>query len=380
MNRIIKYVLLQTATFIVFQPTALGQAPPQSVQSVIYSSITSASTLDGSGYIDNRSTFSRHSDYFSYRATGTGTWSVDMQYADTTPTSWTSFGTSAQVNQANATSGIGFGFGYHDFYKFVFVGTATISNSFATKNAWFPVEGGFVSSISVTSPITTTGGATPTIACPTCQTLISSVSSAGQVIANIAGTVQGTSSLTVSGSDWTFAGNALLGTSGFLKGSASGWSIGTNINPTDILIQPLLADTNAGVYVRPSGIGTSAVFREINSSDLNNYAYLNHTINGANAFIRTAAVGSPANPVTFFGIGEASGSNLASIGFQFGGTSKAIISSAGKLTLSSILNAPLTTPASSGALCTQNDFEWDANFIYVCTSASNWKRVALSSF
>lgn len=38
------------------------------------------------------------------------------------------------------------------------------------------------------------------------------------------------------------------------------------------------------------------------------------------------------------------------------------------------------TPASAGAAGTQGDICWDANFVYVCVSASTWKRAALSTW
>lgn len=40
----------------------------------------------------------------------------------------------------------------------------------------------------------------------------------------------------------------------------------------------------------------------------------------------------------------------------------------------------LTTPASSSAACTQGDFEYDASFVYVCTSTNTWKRATLAAF
>lgn len=38
------------------------------------------------------------------------------------------------------------------------------------------------------------------------------------------------------------------------------------------------------------------------------------------------------------------------------------------------------TPASASAAGTQGSIAWDSNFIYVCVSASSWKRVAISSW
>jgi hypothetical protein len=44
------------------------------------------------------------------------------------------------------------------------------------------------------------------------------------------------------------------------------------------------------------------------------------------------------------------------------------------------LNLTLTTPASSSAAGNAGDMVYDANYIYVCTGASHWRRVALTDF
>ena len=121
----------------VFIETPLhAQAPPASLQATYYYNITATSLLDGSGYIDNRSQFTRQNNFHSFYATGTGTWSVTLEYADGTPTGWTSFGSNAVVSQS--TTAIGYGIGYHDFIKFAFSGTATVTNYSASRNFWFP--------------------------------------------------------------------------------------------------------------------------------------------------------------------------------------------------------------------------------------------------
>lgn len=121
---------------LLFGVSAHAQAPPTPLGVTQYQNVTATSPLDGQSagvfYIDNRSQFTRHNDYFSYWATGTGTWSVTMQYADGAPQGWTSFGSTAVVTQAAPSSGIGFGTGYHDFVSFVIAGAATIQVS-ATK-------------------------------------------------------------------------------------------------------------------------------------------------------------------------------------------------------------------------------------------------------
>lgn len=41
---------------------------------------------------------------------------------------------------------------------------------------------------------------------------------------------------------------------------------------------------------------------------------------------------------------------------------------------------PLSTPSSSSATCTTGAIEWDAGYIYVCTTTDTWKRSALAGF
>jgi len=53
---------------------------------------------------------------------------------------------------------------------------------------------------------------------------------------------------------------------------------------------------------------------------------------------------------------------------------------AGPATFRDVLLCPLTTPASSAATGTAGTIEWDANYIYVCTSANTWKRATLAAF
>ncbi len=145
----LKMVLLLLA-YVSYETCAIAQTP-LTVPSVVYNNITAASRLDAcdptpNPCIDNRSQFIRQSSYHSYRALGTGNWSVDMQYADgAAPLSWVSFGSTGQVSQAGPLSGVAFAIGpasitkpYHDYIRFVITGSATIQNYFASKQAWWP--------------------------------------------------------------------------------------------------------------------------------------------------------------------------------------------------------------------------------------------------
>lgn len=125
-----------------------GQSPQTTLTVVTYSNIVGASKLDGCDpthpCIDNRSAFIKQSSTSSYRAIGNGTWSVDMQFADGVPLGWTSFGSTAQVNQATPPSGVGYGIGpssiqkpYHDYIRFVMTGNVTILNYSGTRQFWW---------------------------------------------------------------------------------------------------------------------------------------------------------------------------------------------------------------------------------------------------
>lgn len=78
-----------------------------------------------------------------------------MQFADGTPTVWTSYGNTAQVSNAAPASGIGFGLdpatiaptgkNYHDYIRFVITGAAVIENYVGVKNIWLPATAGAIS-------------------------------------------------------------------------------------------------------------------------------------------------------------------------------------------------------------------------------------------
>lgn len=145
-----------------------GQTPTQALSVVIYSNITAANLLDrcdvvdGDPCIDNRSQFLRQSSITSYRAVGTGAWSVDMQFSDGNNVSWVSFGSTGQVSNTGPASGVGYGIGpaviakpYHDYIRFVITGNATILNYNGTRQFWW-----LPSVASIAFPITSNQGGT----------------------------------------------------------------------------------------------------------------------------------------------------------------------------------------------------------------------------
>lgn len=108
--------------------TGLGQTTPQSLLVTRLYNIQSGVTLEcGAAALDNRSQYTRQNNYHSFTATGTGTWSVTMQYSDTACTGpWTSFGAQAVVDQASNPA-IGYGNGYHAYIRFAFAGAGAAS-------------------------------------------------------------------------------------------------------------------------------------------------------------------------------------------------------------------------------------------------------------
>jgi hypothetical protein len=53
---------------------------------------------------------------------------------------------------------------------------------------------------------------------------------------------------------------------------------------------------------------------------------------------------------------------------------------AANVTLGSRPILPTLTPASATATGIAGEVAWDENYIYVCTAANTWKRVAISTW
>ena len=87
---------------------AFSQSTKQSVQVTRIDGITSSWPGEGTGCagtIDNRSAVSRRNWYHSLVASGTGSWSVVIQYSNTSCTGpWFSYGSSATINQSSNPS------------------------------------------------------------------------------------------------------------------------------------------------------------------------------------------------------------------------------------------------------------------------------------
>tara|TARA_R110000868_G_scaffold69515_1_gene204573 strand:- start:916 stop:2790 length:1875 start_codon:yes stop_codon:yes gene_type:complete len=130
-----------------------------------------------------------------------------------------------------------------------------------------------------------------------------------------------------------------------------------------------------GLLVTPKVLGFSPVATQAD------YAYLYvHNASGEffagveNSTTGTIIVGNTA----YWGAVRAanglafSGNNGASVGMT--------LDSSNNLTLGGSLRQPLATPASAAAAGTAGQIAYDANYIYICTAANTWKRVAIATW
>ncbi|NJL71929.1 MAG: hypothetical protein HC888_10135 [Candidatus Competibacteraceae bacterium] len=100
--------------------TALAQT--QNLQYYRISNLTSAYP-----FVDNRSQATRYADYYGFCATGTGTWSVTIQFSDVSISGpWSSFSVGGLTVTNASTSCYGFASGYHAFLRFNITGTASV--------------------------------------------------------------------------------------------------------------------------------------------------------------------------------------------------------------------------------------------------------------
>ena len=91
-------------------------------------------------YIDQRP-INRQANYHSFCATGSGSWSVQMEYSDTSNAGpWTSFGTSGAVNNTSSSC-VGNAIGYHNFIRLNTTVGSTSSTYTSWKDAYIPLVG-----------------------------------------------------------------------------------------------------------------------------------------------------------------------------------------------------------------------------------------------
>lgn len=97
--------------------------------------------------IDNRSLIIRHSSVHTFCATGTGSWSAQIQYADAAVTGpWTSFPDGFALVNNGSASCVGVAIGYHNYIRFLLTGTVTV-NYRGLKDAYIPSSAASVVSV-----------------------------------------------------------------------------------------------------------------------------------------------------------------------------------------------------------------------------------------
>jgi hypothetical protein len=131
-----KKILLILALLFVRVRISAQQAP-EVIRSNVVAGITSSATI-----IDNRSQALYASTTHTFCATGTGTWSAQIQYQDGVDTGpWTSFSDTGSLVTNTSASCAGVGTGYHDFISFAITGSVSISYA-GTRYLWIGGGGG----------------------------------------------------------------------------------------------------------------------------------------------------------------------------------------------------------------------------------------------
>jgi len=113
-----------------------AQVVPTAVQKIVVKNISSSATV-----LDNRSTFLATDDYYTCLVSGSGSWTVQLQYSDVASTGpWLSFPEgSAFITDASVPPTCQ-AVGYHPFIRFLTTGTVSITYS-ASKD-YYPGGGG----------------------------------------------------------------------------------------------------------------------------------------------------------------------------------------------------------------------------------------------
>lgn len=140
---------------------AFGQAQPkQSLLVTQVSNITLGYIYECGGVqdcLDNRSVYLRNNNYSSVYATGTGSWQVQIQTANGSPSGFASCGSAATITNSSSPP-IAYCLGYADYFLISITGTdaGTVSVTYTGQNQLYLSSG----TGSVSFPITVANGGT----------------------------------------------------------------------------------------------------------------------------------------------------------------------------------------------------------------------------
>ena len=125
---------------IAFTFLAQAQTPPLPLR------VTKIDGLKNATVIDNRSQATRANTTHTFCASGTGSWTVQIQYSDGPTPNWINFTDGLGTVSNTSGSCVGSAQGYHDYIRFYIFGSGTATVSYAgTKDIYLlttPTPGG----------------------------------------------------------------------------------------------------------------------------------------------------------------------------------------------------------------------------------------------
>lgn len=115
----------------------VGLAQPAASTVPVPVTLVSFFGLTTTTVIDNRSPTTRFSNIHTFQASGTGTWTAQLQYSTATTGPWTNFSDPTSVISNTSPASTGGAYGYHPFIRILITGTASVNYS-GTKNLYIP--------------------------------------------------------------------------------------------------------------------------------------------------------------------------------------------------------------------------------------------------
>lgn len=169
--------------------------------------------------IDNRSYAYGQMNIHTFTATGTGTWSAQMQWSNTSCLGpWTSYGSLGLVNQASSPA-IGFGFdgrsAYHKFLSFAVTGSGVAIDYAAEKNFFLSGGSSGTGSFTITTTSPIQGGpfsGSGTLSCPACEVTTNKDVNSGYAGLTAGGLLKTAEFPAFAGGDFTTVAGGVVGT------------------------------------------------------------------------------------------------------------------------------------------------------------------------